>query len=113
MRVSSLVLSAVVACTTLSACVVEAPSRRHAVAAVGVDEAPVRLDGEHSSRDHGDHDRIHHTAQHGHQEQENYRRAQVSCEHQPLSFGQVQPAAVSITSINLMPGNGAMMPPSP
>jgi hypothetical protein len=37
MRVSSLVLSAVVACTTLSACVVEAPSRRHAVAAVGVD----------------------------------------------------------------------------
>jgi len=37
MRVSSLVLSAVVACTALSACVVEAPPRRHAVAAVGID----------------------------------------------------------------------------
>ena len=37
MRVSSLVLAAVVACTTLSACVAEGPPRRHAVAAVGVD----------------------------------------------------------------------------
>ena len=37
MRLSSLVLSAVMACTTLSACVVAGPPRRHAVAVVGVD----------------------------------------------------------------------------
>lgn len=37
MRLSSLVLSAVVACTTLSACVIAAPPRRHAVVGVGLD----------------------------------------------------------------------------
>ena len=40
MRVSRLVLSAVVACATLSACVVEAPPRRHVLAAVDIDVRP-------------------------------------------------------------------------
>ena len=40
MRVTRLMVSAMLACTVLSACVVQAPPRRHAVAVVDIDVRP-------------------------------------------------------------------------